>query len=99
MLKLHKNINGKLHYWETWEKDEKTGIVHWDVVGENGSYKEIKSSLFTNFRKKIQKLVTERIDEGYEKMEDMFTLLIEYRVKDMGTVEDLDKRNLQVAFG
>jgi len=28
MLKLYKLTNNQLHYWETWEKDEKTAIVH-----------------------------------------------------------------------
>ena len=60
MLKLYKDIDGTLQYWETWDKDEKTGIIHWGVVGDKGQDEEIKSSLLTNFRKKIQKLVDEK---------------------------------------
>ena len=93
MLKLYKNIGETLHYWETWDKDEKTGIIHWGAVGEKGQSEEVKSSLLANFRKKIQKLVDEKIAEGYEQMDDVYTLLIEYKVDDMGAPEDLDKRH------
>jgi hypothetical protein len=93
MLKLYKDIDGKLRYWETWDKDQQTGIVHRGAVGDKGEIEEIKSSLLSNFRKKIQKLVDEKIAEGYEEMEDMYTLLIQYTVDDMGTPQDLEKRH------
>ena len=50
MIKLYKQIDGVLHYWETWDKDEKTGIIHLGIVGENGQMMEIKSGLFSSFR-------------------------------------------------
>ncbi len=93
MLKLYKEIQGKLHYWEAWEKNEKAGIVHWGPVGERGRTEEITSTLFTGFRKRLQKLVDERIDQGYEEAEEECTLLIEYAVDDMGTSEDLARRH------
>jgi hypothetical protein len=93
MLKLYKDIDGKLRYWETWDKDQQTGIVHRGVLGDKGEIEEIKSSLLSNFRKKIQKLVDEKIAEGYEEMEDLYMLLIQYMVDDMGTPEDLEKRH------
>jgi hypothetical protein len=94
MLKLYKQIDTKLHYWETWDKDEKTGIVHWGVVGQRGQDKEIKSGLFSNFRKEIQKEVDKKIAEGYDEIDDdnLFTLLIEFQVDGMGTPEDVEKR-------
>lgn len=36
MLKLYKLIGNQLYYWETWDKDEKTAIVHWDIVRQRG---------------------------------------------------------------
>jgi hypothetical protein len=92
MLKLYKIIDGKLHYWETWDKDKKTGIVHWGAVGDAGQNEEIKSELLVNFRKKIQKIVDQKLIEGYNEIEELFTLMIEYPVDDMGTQGDLDKR-------
>ncbi|MES2139673.1 MAG: hypothetical protein V4511_08175 [Bacteroidota bacterium] len=95
MLKLYKNIDGILHYWETWDKNEKTGIVHWGIIGQKGQDKEVKSGLFSNFRKEIQKEVKLKMVDGYQQIEpdDHYTLLIEFKVVDMGTPEDVDKRH------
>ncbi|HRG01330.1 MAG TPA: hypothetical protein PKZ75_09450 [Bacteroidia bacterium] len=94
MLKLYKRIDNDIHYWETWDKDEKTGVVHWGVVGQRGQDKEIKSGLFTNFRKDIQKEIDIYSEDGYEEVDidDHFTLLIEFKVDGMGTPEDVEKR-------
>lgn len=95
MLKLYKRVGNEILYWETWQKDEKTGVVHWGVVGQRGDYKEIKSSFFSNFRKEIQKQIDKQIEKGYAKIEDddLFSLIIEFKVDGMGTLEDLDKRH------
>ncbi len=92
MLKLYKKIDGVLHYWETWDKDDKTGIIHWGIVGERGESKEVKSELFSNFHKRIQKEVIKLTQEGFKEGEEEYTLLIEFKVDGMGTSEDLDKR-------
>lgn len=94
MLKLYKTIDGVLHYWETWDKDKKTGIVHWGVAGQTGESKEVRSTLLESCTKKIQKEVSEKLSEGYEEIDpdDHFTLLIEFEVDGMGNTGDLDKR-------
>ena len=95
MLKLYKQVDNELLYWETWDKDEKTGVIHWGIVGERGQDKEIKSGLFSNFRKAIQKEIDEKIKEGYSEFdEDNLTFLeIEYIIDGFGTDQDLDKRH------
>lgn len=95
MIKLYKLVDNKLNYWETWDKDEKTAIVHWGVVGQRGQDKEVKSGLFSNFRNILQKEINERIKEGYEEYEDdnMIFLEVEYLIDGFGTDEDLDKRH------
>ncbi|UAY52079.1 WGR domain-containing protein [Ferruginibacter albus] len=95
MLKLYKLIDNKLHYWETWDKDDKTGIVHWGIVGERGQDKEVKSGLLTNFRKSIQKEIDEKVKDGYSEFdEDNIAFLeIEYIIDGFGTDKDLDKRH------
>lgn len=95
MLKLYKNIDEKLHYWETWDADENSGIVHWGVVGDRGQNETIKSGILKPFRTRIQKLVDQKVAEGYRQIDDdeTFTLLIEFNVDGMGTREDLDKRH------
>ncbi len=95
MLKLYKKIDNELYYWETWDKNEIIGIVHWGKVGEIGKDKEIKSSKEISFREKIQKEVNEKIGEGYSQIdtENHHILLIEYEIDGMGTEEDLKKRH------
>ena len=94
MLKLYKQTDNTIHYWETWDKDEKTSMIHWGIVGQRGQDKEVKSKLFTNFRNEIQKEVGKRIAEGYDEIDDdsVFTLLIEFRVDGAGTLQDVEKQ-------
>ena len=55
MLKLYKLIGNQLHYWETWDQDTKTAIIHRGMVGQRGQYKEIKAGLFSSLSKQVQK--------------------------------------------
>lgn len=95
MLKLYKLINNQLNYWETWDKDDKTAIVHWGIVGQRGQDKEVKGGLFSNFRKIVQKEIDEKLKEGYAEIdEDKVSFLeIEYKIDGFGTEQDLDKRH------
>lgn len=95
MLKLYKKISGNLHYWETWDKNTITAIIHWGVVGEKGESKEMKSSLFSNFRKKVQQETNEKISEGFNEIpeEELKRLVIEYKIENHGTDKDIDKRH------
>jgi hypothetical protein len=95
MLKLYKKSGNKLLYWETWDKDSKTGIIHWGNVGEEGESKEIKSGVFSNFSKTIQKEIELKISEGYSEFDEgeNVYLEIEYIIEGFGTDEDLDKRH------
>ncbi|MET3977993.1 hypothetical protein ABIB62_000559 [Mucilaginibacter sp. UYP25] len=94
MIKLYNKVNGVLNYWETWDKNDKIGIIHWGEVGEKGTSKEVTSGLFRSFRKEIQKQVTEKINEGFSEIveDDLYTLLIEFKVDEQGTPEDVEKR-------
>jgi len=95
MLKLYKLIDNQLHYWETWDIDEKTAIVHWGIVGQTGQNKEVKSGLFSNFRKTVQKEIDEKLIEGYAEFdEDNYVFLeIEFTIDGFGTEQDLEKRH------
>jgi len=94
MLKLYKQVDNQLHYWETWDKDNKTGIVHKGIVGEKGDFKEIKSGFSTNFHEKIQKEIYEQTENGFQpiEIENHYRLLIEFKVDGMGTEQDVEKR-------
>ena len=95
MLKLYKLTNNQLHYWETWNKDAKTAIVHWGVVGQRGQDKEVKSGLFSNLKKTVQKEINEKLKDGYAEFEEdkISFLEIEYKIDGFGTEEDLEKRH------
>lgn len=95
MLKLYKQKDNQLWYWETWDKDEKTAIVHWGIVGEQGENKEVKGGLFSNFRKNVQKEIDRKLKEGYTEFdEDKISFLeIEYSIEGFGTEQDLAKRH------
>jgi hypothetical protein len=95
MLKLYKRIDNEIHYWETWDEDEKTGVVHWGVVGQRGQDKEIKSGLFTSFRNDIQKEIDKVIADGFQEVDidEHYTLLIEFKVEGMGTPEDVERES------
>src|SRR5574344_2392460 len=96
MLKLYKEINGVLHYWETWDEDDKTGLVNWGTIRENEKKKKVKSTRLKNFHKIIQQEINEKINEGYEQIDedDLKFLIIEYKLNsDFGNEEDLEKRH------
>jgi hypothetical protein len=94
MLKLYKNKDGVISYWETWDNDEKSGTIHWGELGNRGQDRVVKSGLFSNFHKEIQREIDEKIKEGFGPVddEDLVTLLIEFKVDGMGTTADVDKR-------
>ena len=95
MLKFYRLKDNQLWYWETWDKDEKTAIVHWGIVGEQGQNKELKGGLFSSFRKNIQKEINQKLKEGYTEFDqDKFSFLeIEYIIDGFGTEQDLEKRH------
>ena len=95
MLKLYKLVDNQLHYWETWDDDEKTAIVHWGIVGQRGQDKEVKGGLLSNFRNTVQKEIDEKLKEGYSEFgEDKVSFLeIEYKIDGFGTEQDLAKRH------
>jgi len=96
MLKLYKRIDDKIYYWETWDRNWFSGIIHWGILGQHGKDKTVKSGLFKSFKKEVQKEIDNKLAEGYKQIEidDHYTLLIEYSVDGMGTEKDLEKRHL-----
>src|SRR5690606_24821938 len=87
-------FDNQLNYWETWDKDEKTAIIHWGIVGQRGQDKEVKSGLFSNFRKIVQKEIDEKLKDGYAEFNEnnCAFLSIEYKIEGFRTEEALQKR-------
>ena len=95
MIKLYKKVDGKWHYWETWESDEEAAIMHWGMVGDKGQVKEVKSNRKTNYEKVVQREYSVRIENGSAELEDddLVGLEIRYKIEGLGTPADLDKRH------
>ena len=91
MLKLYKITENEKLYRETWDNDDDSHAVHWGKLGTEGQSKAVKSSLFEKATDIIQKEIGTFISEGYRPIdpEDHYTLLIEYKVDEMGMVMTL----------
>lgn len=79
-------------YWETWDNDDGTHTVHWGELGTTGQSIEVKGSLLKNPEKIIQKEIDEMVSSGFKPIDNEFTLLVEYAIEGMGTVQDIEKR-------
>jgi hypothetical protein len=90
MIKLYKTKDGVTSYWETWANDEKSGTIHWGQLGHRGESRVVG----TNYKKTVKREVNERMEQGFNFIEDddLVRLLIEFKVVGMGTAEDLEKR-------
>jgi hypothetical protein len=95
MLKLYKEIDGKLNYWETWDQGENVATIHWGIVGEEGQTTQVKSGLFSNFKDKVQQEIKKKLEDEYKQLdpESLRRLIIEYRIDGIGTSTDLEKRH------
>ncbi|MFK7808415.1 MAG: hypothetical protein AB8F74_11490 [Saprospiraceae bacterium] len=92
MLKLYKEIEGELHYWETWETAKGKGMIHKGIVGDRGKDKEVKADYRKVIDQEIERLVKEDYDEIPLEAQD--TLVVEYQldVKENQLEEDRWKR-------
>jgi hypothetical protein len=95
MEKLYKSVNGVLNYWEAFDKDKNSVIVHWGIVGEKGQAKSLTHIDISKVRARVQNDYNQLLKEGYKPIDedDLFTLNIEFTVDGFGDEEDLDKRH------
>lgn len=95
MLKLYRFSGLEKEYWETWEEEPRGHVVHWGALGTEGKSKTVKSSLFRNAEKSIQKEIDELIEQSFVPvlLEDHAILMVEYSIDNMGSEADLDKRH------
>ncbi|QBP42060.1 hypothetical protein [Paenisporosarcina antarctica] len=95
MIKLIKKVDNELVYWKAW-KDGKTVIVHFGVVGDIGGTEEVKLKLFEKAKKVIGILAEEKLDEGYEHLdeEELIELVVQYRYEENQMDEAHERRQL-----
>lgn len=94
MLKLYKQIDGKLHYNEAWAEPENGAIVeHWGVVGEKGEMRIHPLAPNSDEDEAISSVLSGAVKSGFAPFneDDMRILLVEYAVEGMGTKTDVQK--------
>lgn len=96
MLKIYKDINGILNYWEAWDNGDETATIHFGRVGQVGQIQEIKSEVFVDCEELIQRKADKKIASGYAEFdkEKLSHLEIEYRADGDGSERDIEKREL-----
>jgi hypothetical protein len=94
LIKLYKKIDNKLAYWETWNTDEKTAIIHSGFLGEKGDAKYVNTKNHSDLKSSLNSQIIEKIKDGYQEipLDTMFTLAITFKLKSWGTPQDLTKR-------
>jgi hypothetical protein len=83
-----------MEYWETWKRGA-VHTVHWGRIGERGSTKEERGSLFRSAARLVAPQIAAKKAEGFREIpdDDHHVVLIEYAIIGMGTPEDLEKRH------
>ena len=92
MIKLYKKVKGVLRYHEAWANDG-TITEHWGEVGKRGKLRQHEMRGRKSEKRALREVLQAAIDDGYEDMDDLKVVLIEYKIRGMGTAKDLDKRH------
>jgi hypothetical protein len=94
MVKLYKEVDGKLHYHEAWVHNGNI-TEHWGVVGELGQTQKHKLLAEWSEDEGINSVLKGALDDGFQpvELEQHAVLFIEYAISGYGTREDLDKQN------
>ncbi|OCA86071.1 hypothetical protein A8F94_14620 [Bacillus sp. FJAT-27225] len=94
MIKMIKQIDDEVLYWEVWQ-DGKTLVIHYGTVGDTGETKEQKLSLFQKAEKLMDELAEEKADEGYDYLDEdeLFELVVQYSYEEGQMEATLEKRH------
>lgn len=95
MLKLYRFSEHAKKYWETWEAEDGSHIVHYGELGTRGISTTIESTPERSARSSIQGGIDAVIAHGFAPIgeEDHAVLMIEYAIEGLGSRLDLDKRH------
>lgn len=91
MIKLYKRDFNNLLYWEAWENDG-VYFIHWGEVGSKGNNREVRNSFLRKAFSIVSKEEKAKRVEGYSEIEDLQTVMIQYKIVGFGNRNDLDKR-------
>jgi predicted DNA-binding WGR domain protein len=95
MLKLYRLDANVPEYWETWEVEETSHLIHWGQLGMKGQTKTVTASSAAEATKRVQTEAESMQSQGFSEIDEdeHFTLLVEYSVDGMGNELDIDKRH------
>ena len=95
MFKLYRRNAGRVTaYHEVWA-DGATITEHWGPLGERGETRQRRRNKKLSEKANLKQVLKQAIAAGYKPIDpdDHTILLIEYAIKGMGSVKDLDKRH------
>jgi hypothetical protein len=92
MLKLYKRSRGVTRYWEAWDHGVWV-VVHEGRLGERGKSKLVKPRKDKTPEQAIAEAAEKPRAKGYAEIpnDEQFQVVVRYRLKTSGSVEDLDK--------
>ena len=90
-VKLYKIDNNKLLYWEAWN-NKNNYTIHWGIVGTKGETKEIIKTFFNSPKNNVIEEEKDFRNKGYAEITDLKTIIIQYKIDEFGTNDDLNKR-------
>jgi hypothetical protein len=94
LFKLYKKTADGISYWETWNNDDKTAVIHWGLLGNYGEQRPVTTENITALKDTLNSLIANKVTEGFSEIlhDKKFTLAITFRLKTWGTPEDLGRR-------
>ena len=80
MTRLYKKKGNETTFWWIWENNRGNAIYSQGIVGQEAKEQEIKIGFFSNYKKKTDPLIREKLADGYkEYQKDQFrSFIIEY---------------------
>ena len=94
MIKLYKREPGSVLYWEAWE-NQGVVTIHRGVVGERGQTREIQVGGGREAGSIIDEEAAAPRRDGFRELsnEEQVSFVIQYRLDNWGSGEDLKKRH------
>jgi hypothetical protein len=94
LVKLYKKAGSDIQYWETWNTDDKTAVVHFGKLGEFGTVEDIAMSSHQALKSTLHELIRNKQQEGYAEipLSQQYTLTLSFTLETWGTPEDLERR-------
>ncbi|RJS50130.1 WGR domain-containing protein [Bacillus sp. PK3_68] len=94
MIKMIKQLDDEIVYWEVW-RDGRTLVIHYGTVGDTGETEEKKLALSQKAKKVMDELANEKANEGYDYLDEdeLFELVVQYPCEENQMDAVLEKRH------